>query len=75
MCRRKPCAALSKTRGRHQGTQKHVSGIMEVSKPNIFWVPSPETARKIDDEDTVQSNRDRPLSFRGKHGRPRTLLR
>jgi hypothetical protein len=27
----------------------------QVSKPNIFWAPSLETARKIDDEDTVQS--------------------
>ena len=27
----------------------------QVSKPNIFWTPSLETARKIDDEDTVQS--------------------
>jgi hypothetical protein len=26
-----------------------------VSKPNIFWAPSLETAQKIDDEDTVQS--------------------
>jgi hypothetical protein len=24
----------------------------QVSKPNIFWAPSLETARKIDDEDT-----------------------
>jgi hypothetical protein len=27
----------------------------QVSKPNIFWAPSLETARKIDDEDTVKS--------------------
>ena len=27
----------------------------QVSKPNIFWAPSLETARKIDDEDTVRS--------------------
>jgi hypothetical protein len=27
----------------------------QVSKPNIFWAPSLETARKIDDEDTVTS--------------------
>jgi hypothetical protein len=27
----------------------------QISKPNIFWAPSLETARKIDDEDTVQS--------------------
>jgi hypothetical protein len=27
----------------------------QVSKPNIFWVPSLETARKIGDEDTVTS--------------------
>jgi len=26
-----------------------------VSKPNIFWAPSLETARKINDEDTVKS--------------------
>jgi hypothetical protein len=27
----------------------------QVSKSNIFWTPSLETARKIDDEDTVKS--------------------
>jgi hypothetical protein len=27
----------------------------QLSKPNIFWAPSLETARKIDDEDTVKS--------------------
>jgi hypothetical protein len=27
----------------------------QASKPNIFWAPSLETARKIDDEDTVKS--------------------
>jgi hypothetical protein len=27
----------------------------QVSKPNIFWAPSLETARKIDDEDTVNA--------------------
>jgi hypothetical protein len=27
----------------------------QVSKPNIFWAPSLETVRKIDDEDTVTS--------------------
>ena len=27
----------------------------QVSKPNIFWAPSLETVRKIDDEDTVKS--------------------
>ena len=32
--------------------KKHIN---RVSKPNIFWAPSLETARKIDDEDTVQS--------------------
>jgi hypothetical protein len=26
-----------------------------VTRPNIFWAPSLETARKIDDEDTVKS--------------------
>jgi hypothetical protein len=27
----------------------------QVSKPNIFWAPLLETARRIDDEDTVKS--------------------
>jgi hypothetical protein len=27
----------------------------QVSKPNIFWAPSLETARKIDDDDTIKS--------------------
>jgi hypothetical protein len=27
----------------------------QVSKPNIFWAPALDTARKIDDEDTVTS--------------------
>ena len=27
----------------------------QVSKPNIFWAPSLETARKIDDDDTVMA--------------------
>ncbi|MGB6494805.1 MAG: hypothetical protein WBF00_14790, partial [Methylocella sp.] len=27
----------------------------QVSKPNIFWAPSLETARKIDDGDTVKA--------------------
>ena len=27
----------------------------QVSKPNIFWAPSLETARKIDDGDTIKS--------------------
>jgi hypothetical protein len=27
----------------------------QVSKPNIFWAPSPETARKIDDDDTIHA--------------------
>jgi hypothetical protein len=31
----------------------------QVSKPNIFWAPSLETARKIDDEDTIETARYR----------------
>jgi hypothetical protein len=27
----------------------------QVSKPNIFWAPSLETARKIDDDDTIRA--------------------
>jgi hypothetical protein len=27
----------------------------QVSKPNIFWAPSLETARKIDDDDTIHA--------------------
>jgi hypothetical protein len=27
----------------------------QVSKPNIFWAPSLETARKIDDGDTIKA--------------------
>ena len=29
--------------------------MKQVSKPNIFWAPSLETARKIDDDDTVMA--------------------
>jgi hypothetical protein len=45
----------------------------QVSKPNIFWAPLLETARRIDDEDTVKSYRERPVSLRGQHGRSGTL--
>jgi hypothetical protein len=27
----------------------------QISQPNIFWAPSLETARKIDDDDTVNA--------------------
>jgi hypothetical protein len=27
----------------------------QVSKPSIFWAPGLETARKIDDDDTIKS--------------------
>jgi hypothetical protein len=37
------------------GKGKENSMAKQVSKPNIFWAPSLETARKIDDEDTVTS--------------------
>ena len=32
-----------------------MSKAQQVSKPNIFWAPSLETARKIDDDDTVMA--------------------
>jgi hypothetical protein len=38
----------------------------QVSKPNIFWAPSLETARKIDDEDTVKSIETARYRFAGK---------
>jgi hypothetical protein len=37
------------------GKGRENSMTRQVSKPNIFWAPSLETARKIDDEDTVKS--------------------
>jgi hypothetical protein len=42
---------------KHQESVSEMENPMarQVSKPNIFWAPSLETARKIDDEDTVQS--------------------
>jgi hypothetical protein len=45
--RRYLCARLHKVKEQNMARQ--------VSKPNIFWAPSLETARKIDDEDTVMS--------------------
>jgi hypothetical protein len=37
-----------------KGNGKEQNMARQVSKPNIFWAPSLETARKIDDEDTVK---------------------
>jgi hypothetical protein len=34
---------------------KENSMTRQVSKPQIFWAPTLDTARKIDDEDTVKS--------------------
>jgi hypothetical protein len=38
-----------------QADKEKMQMTRQVSKPNIFWAPSLETARKIDDEDTVKS--------------------